>query len=109
MQPLCSSHALEEGASRGLSLPELELFIVRRAGKVYAYRNRCPHRRVPLNWQPDQFLDDSASLVRCAQHGALFLIETGECLSGPCEGQPLEALDCVELDGWIWLQAANLA
>lgn len=55
MKFLCSSHALSEGTSRGFELDEVRLLITRREGRVYAYKNRCPHRGVALEWQPDQF------------------------------------------------------
>ena len=96
MKFLCPSQGLGEGASRGFVLDELRLLVVRREGRVYAYKNRCPHRGVSLEWQPDQFLDSSASLIQCATHSALFLIESGECVAGPCAGQFLTALDCRE-------------
>ena len=82
-----------------------KLFAVRKDGQVFAYRNRCPHRGIPLEWLPDQFLDHSASLIQCATHGALFLIDSGECVAGPCAGQALEALACTENHDGIWVEA----
>jgi nitrite reductase/ring-hydroxylating ferredoxin subunit len=104
MQRLCDSDELPEGRSRGFTLGAAGLLLVRRAGRVYAYRNRCPHRGIPLEWQADRFLDDSGSLIQCATHGALFLIESGECLAGPCAGQFLQALACCERDGAVWVE-----
>ena len=72
-------------------------------GQVQALEDRCPHRGVGLEWQPDQFLDPSNSLIQCATHGALFLIESGECVAGPCEGEWLEALACHEDAQGLWL------
>ena len=103
MHFLCTSAELGEGQSRGFTCENTELLGVRRQGRVYLYRNRCPHRGIALNWQPDQFLDSSASLITCARHGALFLIENGECVAGPCEGDALEALGCHEDSQGIWL------
>ena len=103
MKFLCSSHALSEGTSRGFELDEVRLLITRREGRVYAYIIRCPHRGVALEWQPDQFLDASASLIQCSTHAALFLIESGECVAGPCAGQFLTALDCREDGQGIWI------
>ncbi|KMM82787.1 Ferredoxin subunit of nitrite reductase or a ring-hydroxylating dioxygenase [Pseudomonas taetrolens] len=102
MKFLCPSEALAEGSSRGFEYAGLRVLAVRREGRVYAYQNRCPHRGVPLEWQPDQFLDASASLIQCATHGALFLIETGECVAGPCAGQSLTALGCREDSQGVW-------
>jgi nitrite reductase/ring-hydroxylating ferredoxin subunit len=100
---LCNANGLAEGSSRGFDVDGLRLLAVRRAGRVYVYQNRCPHRGVPLEWHPDQFLDPSASLIQCATHGALFLIESGECVAGPCEGKSLSALACGEDAQGIWV------
>ena len=103
MQRLCNSDELNEGSSRGFRVAGHDLLLVRREGRVYAYRNRCPHRGIPLEWQPDQFLDESGSLIQCATHGALFLIESGECVAGPCAGEFLAALACQERDCAVWV------
>ncbi|CAD5106945.1 Rieske (2Fe-2S) protein [Zestomonas carbonaria] len=100
---LCAPDELAEGQSRGFLVDGLQLLAVRRHGQVHAYRNRCPHRGTPLDWAPDQFLDPSGSLIQCAQHGALFLIDSGECVAGPCAGESLTALACREDGEGIWL------
>jgi len=43
-------------------------------------------------------------MLQCATHGALFLIESGECVVGPCAGQFLQPLPGIEQDDSIWLQ-----
>ena len=103
MLRLCAPDELAEGQSRGFEIAEAKLFAVRKDGQLYAYRNRCPHRGIPLEWLPEQFLDSSASLIQCATHGALFLIEGGECVAGPCEGQALQRLACKEDASGIWI------
>lgn len=100
---LCAPHELPEAQSRGFSIEDMQLFAVRKEGEVFVYRNRCPHRGVPLEWQADQFLDPSASLIQCARHGALFLIESGECVAGPCEGDALQVIDSRESSDGIWV------
>lgn len=104
MHYLCPSQGLAEGQSRAFSVDDLLLLGVRRQGQVYLYRNNCPHRGIPLNSLKETFLDDSASLIYCTHHGALFLIETGECVAGPCEGEQLQALGCEENSQGIWLK-----
>lgn len=94
---------LAEGQSRGFEVNGLALLAVRRAGQVYVYQNRCPHRGVRLEWQRDKYLDDSNSLIQCATHHALFLIESGECIAGPCEGKSLNAIACGEDAQGIWV------
>lgn len=107
MLRLCAPNEVTEGQSRGFELAGEKLFAVRKDGRLHAYRNRCPHRGIPLEWQPDQFLDVSASLIQCATHGALFLIDSGECVAGPCAGQSLEAIAIHEDDQAIWVELNN--
>ncbi|MGQ7959413.1 Rieske (2Fe-2S) protein [Pseudomonas sp. SP16.1] len=100
---LCAPGELAEGQSRGFLVETLNLLAVRRDGRVHVYFNRCPHRGAPLEWQADRFLDDSGSLIQCATHGALFLIDSGECVAGPCAGQRLQAVECGEDAEGIWI------
>lgn len=104
MKHLCTTADLPEAESRGFEREGLKLLAVRRQGQVFVYRNRCPHRGIALEWEPDRFLDDSASLIQCASHGALFLVENGECVAGPCEGQSLTAIPCREDAEGIWVE-----
>ena len=108
---LCRLSELEDPGSRGFTLESragpLACFLVRRADKVYAYRNRCPHTGVPLDWTPDRFLDVEGELIQCATHGALFLIQTGECVRGPCLGAHLEPLSLEIRDGGVCLSAGG--
>jgi nitrite reductase/ring-hydroxylating ferredoxin subunit len=108
MLRLCAPDELAEGQSRGFEMAGEKLFAVRKDGRPYAYRNRCPHRGIPLEWLPDQFLDASASLIQCATHGALFLIESGECVAGPCAGQSLQELAIREDDLGIWVELNDI-
>ena len=72
-------------------------------GAVRAFLNACPHQGRPLNWGPDQFLFSPERHLICAQHGATFLLESGECISGPCRGARLRALDTRVEDNSVWL------
>jgi len=80
---------LEPNARRGFKVDGISLFCVRKEEQVFAYINNCPHRGVPLEWQPDTFLDVEKQFIQCATHGALFTIEAGECVAGPCPGEKL--------------------
>jgi nitrite reductase/ring-hydroxylating ferredoxin subunit len=55
----------------------------------------CPHLGIPLNWAPERFLDLDGTLIQCSSHGALFQIDSGECIAGPCAWatslQPVDA------------------
>lgn len=93
MSILCHSNEISEGKSKGFQIGERFVFAVKKHGRIYVYENSCPHLGIQLEWQPDEFLDSEASLIQCSTHGALFKIEDGECLSGPCLGQSLIAVD----------------
>ncbi|HEY9036466.1 MAG TPA: Rieske 2Fe-2S domain-containing protein [Pseudomonadales bacterium] len=83
---------LPDHGSRGFTINGEPCFVVLKDGLPYAYKNSCPHLGVALEWEEDKFLDFEGVLIQCAMHGALFLIETGECVSGPCLGQALEPI-----------------
>jgi nitrite reductase/ring-hydroxylating ferredoxin subunit len=96
-QRLCAVDDIPDGGSRGFTLqratgPALRVLAVRRGEAVYAYLNRCPHRGTPLDWRPDDFLDREGRHIVCASHGALFRVEDGVCLAGPCQGDQLTPL-----------------
>ncbi len=99
---LCRLDDIEDGQAKGFSFGEgpdaREIFVVREDGQVFGYVNSCPHLGTPLNWDGDRFISDDSGLILCATHGALFEIEDGDCVSGPCAGQALEAV-AVKLDG----------
>jgi nitrite reductase/ring-hydroxylating ferredoxin subunit len=65
-----------------------------------AYRNVCPHVPIPLDRGGEPLLTEEGYLA-CRNHGALFDVENGFCVAGPCAGESLEKVD-VELrgDGW---------
>lgn len=72
-----------------------EIFIVHKDGEFFAYYNQCPHTGATLEWQEDQFLDMDNALIQCATHDALFMIDSGECIAGPCAGDSLEPLPLI--------------
>ncbi len=86
---LCSIDDIPDNGSKGLSHKGVPLLAVRQGENVYLYRNQCPHLGLPLEWQANQFLTADKSLIQCSAHGALFEIESGYCISGPCQQQSL--------------------
>lgn len=103
MRMLCHIDDIADNHSKSFSGAFRDIFAVKNQGKLYLYRNHCPHLGVELNWQQDQFLDSDGMLIQCFTHGALFLIENGECVSGPCLGQSLEAIDYQLQDGQVFI------
>ncbi len=76
---------------------------VRSEVAVNVYYNRCPHLGSHLEWQSDQFLNYDKSLILCATHGALFIIESGLCLAGHCQNQSLTMADFYIEDGQLYI------
>ena len=64
-------------------------FVVRRGDRVFGYRDRCPHMGLPLAQELDRYLTSGGELILCSWHGALFDIESGRCVGGPCLGAGL--------------------
>lgn len=75
-------------------------FVVRRGDDVFAYQNFCVHVGHPLNWMPDSFLTRDRSAIICASHGAVYEIDTGLCVKGPCAGKSLHQV-AVEVDDGV--------
>ena len=105
--PLVKSSELEEGQSKGFLVGSTDLFVVRHQGKVLAYLNSCPHRKIPLQCRSNQFLDCDRQFIRCSNHAALFTIEHGLCISGPCNHQTLTRVSVDEYDDQIYCTIAQ--
>ena len=78
------------------------MFVVHKDGQFFGYYNICPHTGASLDWQPDQFLDLDKALIQCATHDALFVIDTGFCVSGPCQGESLHIITLTIMDDVIY-------
>jgi len=102
IKALCHIDDIPEQDSRGLEWQGRSFIAVREQGRLFLYDNRCPHIGVPLHWRPNEFLTPDKSLIQCATHGALFSIDSGECLAGPCQGQHLTAVEYRIDDGWVY-------
>lgn len=103
---LIHSDAVSERGCKSIEIAgeERGVFVVKKDQQLYLYRNSCPHLGVELNWQENQFLDLDGELIQCAMHGALFRIEDGFCLAGPCQGQSLEAVEfSIDSQGYLCL------
>lgn len=108
---LCALDDLADPGARGftaeLGARPLEIFVVRKGDGVHGYVNRCPHTGVNLEWLADQFLDEDGALIVCATHGALFEIDSGYCVAGPCAGDRLRPVPVAVIDGDVVLLAGE--
>jgi nitrite reductase/ring-hydroxylating ferredoxin subunit len=83
----------------------VEGFVVNFEGRHHAYVNYCTHAGTPLDWWPNEFLDDDRRFLRCGTHGSLFEPDTGKCAGGPCSGGALFPLQVQVAGGRIVVTA----
>ena len=96
---------IADGKARGFVLEmragRFHGFVVRRGGAVHGYVDRCPHVGVSLARTLDDYLTPAGDLIACGWHSALFDIETGACVGGPCTGGALTPWPVELRDGLI--------
>ena len=102
---LCPLAAIEDPGAKSFTVERdgapLRIFVVRRGDTVFGYVNSCPHVGAPLNMEDDKFLDIFKTAILCANHFALFEIESGHCVRGPCNGRNLEPFPVAVRDGQV--------
>jgi len=102
---LAALDEIADGAARNFVLQmkagRFHGFVVRKGEKVFGYRDRCPHMGLPLAQQLDEYLSSGRELILCSWHGALFEIESGRCVGGPCAGARLSVWPVTVDDGII--------
>ena len=107
IEPLCQLSDLEDGDSASLVAEvggqKCSLIVVRRDEEVFIYQNICPHIGAPLDFEPGRFLNLEKDLIQCAMHGALFTIDDGHCVQGPCMGAHLTPVTSEVRKGAVWL------
>jgi nitrite reductase/ring-hydroxylating ferredoxin subunit len=105
---LCRLDEIPDGGARGFAAAPggfTGLFAVRRGARVFVYVNSCPHVGLPLEPLPHRFLDTRRQNIVCSAHGARFRVEDGICISGPCLGEALEAVEARIVDGQVVVPA----
>tara|TARA_B100001939_G_scaffold343387_1_gene355997 strand:+ start:3810 stop:4187 length:378 start_codon:yes stop_codon:yes gene_type:complete len=99
---LCRLRDIEDGRAREFTFGDAKapfyMFVQRRGAQVFAYENACPHMYAPLNLKEGVFTEKSGRYFLCNFHGALFEVETGKCVAGPCAGRSLRSV-AVTLEG----------
>lgn len=105
MHFICNIDDIEEGTSKGFNLNGNSVFGVKKHGRLYFYKNSCPHLGAELEWMDNEFLTPDGNNIRCQFHGALFEISDGQCVSGPCKGDYLQPLVItLKNDSAFWLE-----
>jgi nitrite reductase/ring-hydroxylating ferredoxin subunit len=97
--------AIADGAARNYVLQmragRFHGFVVRRGDAAWGYVDRCPHMGLPLAQTLDAYLTPARDLIACSWHSALFAVETGECVGGPCPGTRLTPWPVTVADGQL--------
>lgn len=83
---------------RGSGAGALSVVVARRAGRLFAFLNDCPHAFTPLDWDSGGLLSLDGHYLQCGTHGALFRFEDGLCVLGPCKGRSLRKV-ALRMDG----------
>ena len=100
---------LEDDGRPGDDADEREAILLRLADEtgdptddVACWLNVCQHMtHIPLDKGSGAPVRDGE--VLCANHGAMFDIDTGECTYGPCEGAFLTEVGVTVADGGVYL------
>ncbi|OCC25725.1 carbazole dioxygenase [Croceicoccus estronivorus] len=105
--PVRFSKELDEGAIEVIQLLGERLLLKRIDGKVYAMRDRCLHRGVPLSRKPDCYTKDT---ITCWYHGYTYRFQTGELVnilavpdSRLCGRRKIVTYPCEEAKGLIFV------
>ena len=86
--------ALPPGSDRR---PREALLLLGSDGEPRAYLNRCRHLPIPIDSGSRQFLTKDGKHLLCGTHGALYQLDDGMCVAGPCLHLTLERLP-IEID-----------
>jgi len=79
-------------------------FVIRFAGRVRGYLNRCGHMPMELDWREGEVFDSDGRGLICSTHGATYAPDTGSCLRGPCFRAGLIPVPVEERDGRVILK-----
>lgn len=107
---ICAVDDVADGESAAFiaefAAKRIPVMAIRKGNDVFVYENNCPHIGAPLDFIAGQFLNIERTHIMCSTHAALFRIEDGVCISGPCEGDTLTPLDTEVRDGIVYLNDA---
>jgi len=108
---LCAVDDLADGESAALiadfGTHQIAVMVIRKDDNVFVYENSCPHIGTPLDFIQGQFLNVERTHIMCSTHAALFKIEDGTCISGPCAGDRLTPIQVEVRDGTVFCISWN--
>jgi len=92
-----------DNSTTSLQVDYLMLLLYRTGDSIYLYENNCPHAQDTLDPLGGSVISSDGLLLHCQRHGAEFLSHSGECVSGPCLGDTLNAIPFTLSNGDIYL------
>ena len=109
---LCTLDDVPDGGSEGFVVDTDDgrcgLMVIRQGDGVVCYTNSCPHIGTPLDIHPGKFLDRAGAHILCTTHGALFNIDDGLCIAGPCVDDHLTPIATEVRDGAVFVDKQTL-
>lgn len=110
---VCSADELKPGERKLVEIDGVEIAMINSEGKLYAFRNRCPHQGVEMIYgaisgamlpsNPGEFIYGCENqIVRCPLHGWEFDMKTGKSLFSP-DKVSIGSYDIQEVEGSIVL------
>jgi nitrite reductase/ring-hydroxylating ferredoxin subunit len=110
---LCAAADVPDGQGKEIVFGEgkdaFRVVVFRLRERLFAYHNCCPHFSIPLNYEPDHFHVFDGELLMCAHHTAIYRIEDGACIDGPCQGARLTPIALARDAGTLYLAADGIA
>jgi nitrite reductase/ring-hydroxylating ferredoxin subunit len=85
------------------AVSRFSLILARRGDEVFAYENVCPHAGYPLERPDGRVVVQEGRYLICTAHGASFMIESGACAGGPCNGKGLTPIAVEVRDGAVFM------
>jgi nitrite reductase/ring-hydroxylating ferredoxin subunit len=102
---IARAEELSDGTSKKFQLRcrgrSVEGILVRYAGGLFAYVNRCCHIPMAMDWVDNRFFTEDKRYLICSTHGATYEPKTGECVWGPCHGGFLQSVPIRIVEGKV--------
>lgn len=95
--------ALPDNSTSSLLVDQRSLLLVKSAGELFIYDNRCPHTGESLDPMGGSLASTDGLLIQCQRHAAEFVSSSGECVGGPCQGEQLQSIPFTLSGGDIYL------